>query len=255
MRAMPPVLWWGLGGVLAGYWLLAPTWYAAVHPLYTPAFQDHDDDPPMQQSHQPQQVQSAGIDSSETAATSSKWPATAVTAAPDTVHTTATVHAGYSGVTHQRRGSGENAPVVASRSQGAKLRSVKQGSIGPFNLDQRAGLRNAIRSHGRDGEIALFTSNQGGLLNAANMALQLQALGISHHLVLADQRRTCTHGLAAWPWLGCGWSRGLVGFEKRYGESEMVRLWSLWSVRSAPFPVWQSPHVFFSTYSIGAYSD
>lgn len=108
--------------------------------------------------------------------------------------------------------------------------SSKETPRGPFNLDQVDGLRYAVRACGKHGEIILFTSNNAGLLNAVNMALQLIALNIAHHLVLADQRVTCVNALARWSWLGCGWSHGLSGFEKRYGESKMVRLWSLWSV-------------------------
>jgi hypothetical protein len=41
------------------------------------------------------------------------------------------------------------------------------------------------------------------------MALQLQKLGLPQHLVLADERQTCTAAHARWNWLGCGWSGGL----------------------------------------------
>ena len=120
--------------------------------------------------------------------------------------------------------------------------SVRDGSsdgkdgavVGPFNLDRRRGLRAAIRAHAVRNEIITFTSNEQGLEAAANMALQLQRLKLYHHLVLADQRRTCTVGQRRWHWLGCGFSGGLPGFETKYAAGVgggTAKLWSLWSAK------------------------
>ena len=125
--------------------------------------------------------------------------------------------------------NGQPAPRVHSSLH--RMAPGHRNSSGPFNLDDVQGLHAAARACGRNDEVVLFTSNRGGLLNAANMALQLRALGIPQHMVLADERGTCTDAHAKWAWLGCGWSRGLVGFENRYGESSMVKLWSLWSAK------------------------
>ena len=106
------------------------------------------------------------------------------------------------------------------------------GTAGPFDLDRRRGLRAAVAAraaHG--GELVLFTSNAFGIPSAVNMALQLRRLSIEHHLVLADTRETCSTAQRTWPWLGCGWSRGMRGFTKRYGESKQVILWELWSAK------------------------
>lgn len=78
-----------------------------------------------------------------------------------------------------------------------------KSDVGPFDLDSRAGLRRALaargltpsgasREAGSSGrEIVLFTSDVNGLPAAANLALQLKAVGILHHLVLAESRATC----------------------------------------------------------------
>jgi len=107
-------------------------------------------------------------------------------------------------------------------------------SVGPFNLDRRRGLRAAVAARAVHGELVIFTSNVNGLSAAANMALQLQKLGLPQHLVLADERQTCTAAHARWNWLGCGWSGGLPGFEEKYAAGwggETARLWSLWSAK------------------------
>jgi hypothetical protein len=80
-------------------------------------------------------------------------------------------------------------------------------------------------------ELVLFTSDAFGLPAAASLALQLNRLGIFHHLVLTEARRTCEIGQARWPWTGCGWSVGLPGFVQRYGDTPKARLWSLWSAK------------------------
>ena len=107
-------------------------------------------------------------------------------------------------------------------------------TVGPFNLDRRKGLRAAVAARAVRDEIVTYTSNKKGLSAAANMALQLQRLGITQHLVLADARSTCIAGHARWPWLGCGWSHGLDGFEAKYAAGyggETTKLWSLWSAK------------------------
>ena len=110
------------------------------------------------------------------------------------------------------------------------------GSVGPFDLDTRHGLRSAVAARAPHGEIATFTSNVKGLEAAANMALQLRRLRIEHHMVLADAEGTCLQGQARWAWLGCGWSVGLPGFEAKYARGsqasrDVARLWSLWSAK------------------------
>jgi len=99
--------------------------------------------------------------------------------------------------------------------------------VGPFDLDSLDGLRRAVRGRasGAENELVLFTSNEYGLPAAANLALQLHRLGIYHHLVLAESRRTCEVAQARWAWMGCGWSVGLPGFVERYGDTPRVRLW------------------------------
>ena len=59
-------------------------------------------------------------------------------------------------------------------------------------------------------------------------------LGHEHHLVLADGRAACDDAHATWPWLGCGWSRGVgtpVDRARRYGRGAQVALWALWSAK------------------------
>eukprot|EP00966_Prymnesium_polylepis_P215395 4988295-Prymnesium_polylepis.1 len=67
------------------------------------------------------------------------------------------------------------------------------------------------------------------------MALQLRRFDIRHHLVLMGRRSDCERAQRGWPWLPCGWSRGLVGFDRyQYGTSMTaagVRLWALWSAK------------------------
>ena len=95
-------------------------------------------------------------------------------------------------------------------------------------------MRASIAARAVRNEIVTFTSNEKGLPAAANMALQLQRLGIMQHLVLAEARSTCIAGYARWPWLGCGWSRGLDGFEVKYADGyggSTAKLWSLWSAK------------------------
>ena len=106
--------------------------------------------------------------------------------------------------------------------------------VGPFNLDSRQGLRAAVAARAVRGEIATWSSDQRGLPAAANMALQLQRFGLSQHVVLADAEATCVTGQSHWPWLGCGWSSGLPGFEEKYAAGhggETAKLWSLWSAK------------------------
>ena len=106
------------------------------------------------------------------------------------------------------------------------------GTTGPFDLDRRRGLRAAVAARAHGGELVLFTSNAFGIPSAVNMALQLRRLSIEHHLVLADARETCSTAQRTWAWLGCGWSHGMRGFTKRYGESKQVALlWELWSAK------------------------
>ena len=105
------------------------------------------------------------------------------------------------------------------------------GTAGPFDLDRRRGLRAAVAARAHGDELVLFTSNAFGIPSAVNMALQLRRLSIEHHLVLADTRETCSTAQRTWPWLGCGWSHGMGGFTKRYGDSKQVVLWELWSAK------------------------
>ena len=95
----------------------------------------------------------------------------------------------------------------------------------PFDLDSRTGLRSAVRAVAVENELVLFTSNKPGLVAAANLALQLRKVGIEQHLVLAEARDTCTAGHRAWPWLRCGWSRGLPGFEGSFTSLTMGLNW------------------------------
>ena len=123
-----------------------------------------------------------------------------------------------------------------SSAAAAQTASWSMGSVGPFDLDTRHGLRSAVAARAPHGEIATFTSNVKGLEAAANMALQLRRLRIEHHMVLADAEGTCLQGQARWAWLGCGWSVGLPGFEAKYARGsqasrDVARLWSLWSAK------------------------
>ena len=111
------------------------------------------------------------------------------------------------------------------------LQLQSAGTAGPFDLDRRRGLRAAVAARAHGGELVLFTSNAFGIPSAVNMALQLRRLSIEHHLVLADTRETCSLAQRTWAWLGCGWSHGMRGFTKRYGESKQVVLWELWSAK------------------------
>ena len=137
------------------------------------------------------------------------------------------------------------AATPAGRDQGPRLDSPASAAppsspapahslAGPFDLDSRRGLRAAVAARAPHGEIVTFTSDVRGLPAAANMALQLKRLRIGQHLVLADARETCETGHIRWPWLGCGWSAGLPGFETRYASGAggaTARLWSLWSAK------------------------
>ena len=108
------------------------------------------------------------------------------------------------------------------------------GGVGPFNLDSRRGLRDAVAARTVNKEIATFTSNLAGLSSAANMALQLRRFGHYQHMVLGDTRETCLAGRSRYPWLGCGWSSGLPGFEEKYANGiggSTAKLWSLWSAK------------------------
>ena len=108
---------------------------------------------------------------------------------------------------------------------------LQPAGTGPFDLDRRRGLRAAVAARAHGGEVVLFTSNAQGIPSAVNMALQLRRLSIEHHLVLADTRETCGTAQRTWPWLGCGWSRGMGGFTARYGGGPQVVLWELWSAK------------------------
>ena len=107
----------------------------------------------------------------------------------------------------------------------------------PFDLDSKVGLRDAIASvaSGDDSELVLLTSDGKGIRAAVNMALQLRRINIRHHLVLMGHRSDCERAQRGWPWLNCGWSHGLVGFDRyQYGTSMTaagVRLWALWSAK------------------------
>ena len=121
-------------------------------------------------------------------------------------------------------------PRAQLKPDGAQPRQPA-GTTGPFDLDRRRGLRAAVAARAHGGELVLFTSNAFGIPSAVNMALQLRRLSIEHHLVLADARETCSTAQRTWAWLGCGWSHGMRGFTKRYGESKQVILWELWSAK------------------------
>ena len=128
---------------------------------------------------------------------------------------------------------GEETPLSQPKAA-APPPATSQSSVGPFNLDRRSGLRAAVKARAVRREIVTFTSDTRGLPAAANMALQLSALGITQHMVLADARKTCVTGQTRWAWLGCGWSAGLPGFEERYARGlggETTQLWSLWSAK------------------------
>lgn len=134
--------------------------------------------------------------------------------------------------------SGGTPFLSGHRSSGAGVAPSKpsgwpSSDTGPFDLDSQEGLKRAVRARTfrSGGELVLFTSDVFGLASAANLALQLKRLGIFHHLVLAEARRTCEIGQARWPWMGCGWSVGLPGFVQRYGDTPKVRLWGLWSAK------------------------
>ena len=110
---------------------------------------------------------------------------------------------------------------------------VSATTPGPFDLEDEEGLRAAVAAVGS--ELVLLTTNAGGLTSAVNMALQLRRVGLTAVLVLADRRSTCATAHASWPWLRCGWSKGLGTFE-RYRTAPMVSreerlLWALWSAK------------------------
>ena len=110
---------------------------------------------------------------------------------------------------------------------------VSATTPGPFDLEDEGGLRAAVAAVGS--ELVLLTTNAGGLTSAVNMALQLRRVHLTAVLVLADRRSTCATAHASWPWLRCGWSKGLGTFE-RYRTAPMVSreerlLWALWSAK------------------------
>ena len=123
--------------------------------------------------------------------------------------------------------------LAVDRSGRAVRVTSPTSTASPFNLDEDHGLRAAVAAVGS--ELVLLTTNAGGLTSAANMALQLRRVGLTAVLVLADRRRTCATAHATWPWLCCGWSRGLGTFE-RYRDAPSVSreerlLWALWSAK------------------------
>jgi hypothetical protein len=123
--------------------------------------------------------------------------------------------------------------LVIDRGGPSHSASVSATTPGPFDLDEDKGLRAAVDAVGS--ELVLLTTNAGGVTSAVNMALQLRRVGLTAVLVLADRRSTCTSAHASWPWLRCGWSKGLGTFE-RYRDAPMVSreerlLWALWSAK------------------------
>ena len=123
--------------------------------------------------------------------------------------------------------------LVIDRGSSPSHSSVSVTTPGPFDLDEEESLRAAVDAVGS--ELVLLTTNAGGLTSAVNMALQLRRVGLTAVLVLADRRSTCTSAHASWPWLRCGWSKGLGTFE-RYRAAPMVSreerlLWALWSAK------------------------
>ncbi|KAL1496723.1 hypothetical protein AB1Y20_014316 [Prymnesium parvum] len=120
------------------------------------------------------------------------------------------------------------------RVEGGGGEGEEGGGEAAYDLDEAEGLRRAVREVGVGGEVVLFTSDWSGARAAVNLALQLRELEIRQHLVLADAKATCERLHATWPWLACGWSRGLDGFEKRYASSQsaaQLKLWQLWSAK------------------------
>ena len=123
--------------------------------------------------------------------------------------------------------------LVIDRGSSPSHTLVAATTPGPFDLEDEEGLRAAVAAVGS--ELVLLTTNAGGLTSAVNMALQLRRVGLTAVLVLADRRSTCATAHASWPWLRCGWSKGLGTFE-RYRTAPMVSreerlLWALWSAK------------------------
>ena len=104
---------------------------------------------------------------------------------------------------------------------------------GPLNLDSLLDLRAAVKlAEGR--ELILTTSDWHGIGSAVNLARQLGRFSLERRLLLlADVQSTCVRGRASWPWLACGFSRGIPGFEARYRSLGMplVEMWNLWSAK------------------------
>ena len=99
-----------------------------------------------------------------------------------------------------------------------------------LNLDERAGVQ-AAAALAINRELIVTTSDWNGIGSAINLAKQLERFSLNKRLLLvADKQRTCKRTHAVWPWLACGYSAGIPGFE-RYASTGVVEMWSLWSAK------------------------
>ena len=111
--------------------------------------------------------------------------------------------------------------------------SLLQPASRIFDLDSLVGIADALAAVAEGDELILYTSDWNGIGWAVNLVQQLAALSLERRaLLLADKQRTCVRALATWPWLWCGWSRGIPGFE-RYASAgtAVTELWTLWSAK------------------------
>ena len=124
-------------------------------------------------------------------------------------------------------------PTVAMQPAAAAPAPQIDSHAKPLNLDSLSGLRSAA-ALAEDGELIMTTSDWNGVGSAVNLARQLARFSLEKRvLLLADRRRTCVRAQAVWPWLACGFSRGIPGFKRRYSSLGMplVDMWNLWSAK------------------------
>ena len=128
-------------------------------------------------------------------------------------------------VVHHRRASASASVLRKKKSARPHVNRSK-----PFALDTRSGMR-AAAAVAVEGELIMTTSDWNGIDSAVNLASQLARFSLDRRLLLvADHHKTCARAQAIWPWLACGASSGIPGFE-RYKSTGVVDLWTLWSAK------------------------
>ena len=100
-------------------------------------------------------------------------------------------------------------------------------------MDSLTGLSAAISAVAEGDELILYTSDWNAIGWAVNLVRQLAVHSLDRRaLLLADKRSTCERALGTWPWLWCGWSRGIPGFERyAVAGAGVIELWTLWSAK------------------------